>query len=103
MQTINAIEYSDIALFVIDAKVGLTAIDHQIAKWLRNTLSITTPDPKLVNELKELEIKTNLKKAILVANKCENEEVHETDIDAQLKRLGLGNPIYVSAVDGTGF
>ncbi|CAD8125524.1 unnamed protein product [Paramecium sonneborni] len=103
MQTINAIEYSDIALFVVDAKAGLTNIDHQIARWLKKTLSLTTPDPKLVNELKELEIKTNLKKAILVANKCENDAIFETDIDSQLKRMGLGNPIYVSAVDGTGF
>ncbi|CAD8201773.1 unnamed protein product [Paramecium pentaurelia] len=103
MQTINAIEYSDIALFVVDAKAGLTNIDHQIARWLKKTLQLTNPDPKLVNELKELEIKTNLKKAILVANKCENDVIFETDIDSQLKRMGLGNPIYVSAVDGTGF
>lgn len=35
-----------------------------------------------MNELKELELKTKLKKAILVANKCENEAIFETDIDS---------------------
>lgn len=103
IQTLNAIEYANLAMFVVDAKVGLTSIDFQIAKWLKKLVNQKSLDDENIFQLKDLTIKSNVKSAILVANKCENDRTFDTDISTQLKKLGLGDPVYVSAVDGTGF
>ena len=76
-QTKNAVAESDVCLFVIDGRSGLTAADETVAELLRRSG----------------------KPAILVANKCEAQR--SIDI-AESFRLGLGEPVTISAEHGLG-
>jgi GTP-binding protein len=77
-QTEAALAESDVALLVIDAKVGVTALDAHFAAWLRRR---RTP-------------------VILVANKCEGLAAEAFASEAW--GLGLGAPIPISAQNGEG-
>jgi GTP-binding protein len=77
-QTSRAVEAADIALMVIDAKVGLTALDREFARWLRR---LETP-------------------IVLVANKCEGRAAESFMSEAWA--LGLGAPVPISAQNGEG-
>ena len=71
-----AIEESDVILFVVDVKTGITDIDNEVAK-------ILSP---------------HREKVILVANKVDNEK-DELDVYDFLN-LGFGDPFPVAAVHG---
>ncbi|MBU6474349.1 MAG: ribosome biogenesis GTPase Der [Alphaproteobacteria bacterium] len=77
-QTERALERADMALLVIDARAGITAMDRHFADWLR---------------------KQNMPTA-LIANKCES----KTGISGMYEayELGLGEPIAISAEHGQG-
>ena len=77
-QTEAAISDADLVLLVIDARAGVTPLDEHFANWLR-TLSIPV---------------------VLVANKCEGRAAEPGTYEAY--RLGLGDPVPVSAEHGTG-
>jgi len=77
-QTEAAVREADLALMLIDAKSGLTALDRQFATWLRKQ---TTP-------------------VLLVANKCEGLAAESASSEAWA--LGLGPPIPISAQNGEG-
>ena len=77
-QTEAAVSEADAALFLIDAREGLTPLDEEIARWLRTQ---TTP-------------------VVVVANKVEGRAAAAGVLDAY--RLGLGDPIAVSAEHGEG-
>src|SRR5881397_1196878 len=77
-QTEAAVRDADVALFMIDAREGLTPLDEEIGRWLR---AESTP-------------------VILVANKAEG-RASETGIFEGF-RLGLGDPIALSAEHGQG-
>jgi ribosome-associated GTPase EngA len=77
-QTERALEAAEVALFLIDARAGLTPIDAVLAAILRRS---TTP-------------------VILIANKCEGRAGEPGLLDAF--RLGLGEPIPFSAAHGEG-
>src|SRR5690349_5061464 len=77
-QTEAAVAEADAALFLIDAREGVTPLDEEIGRWLRVE---TTP-------------------AIVVANKAEGRAAEAGVLDAY--RLGLGEPIPVSAEHGEG-
>jgi GTP-binding protein len=77
-QTEAAVREADAALFMIDAREGLTPLDEEIARWLRVE---TTP-------------------VVVVANKAEGRAAESGVLDAY--RLGLGEPIAVSAEHGEG-
>jgi GTP-binding protein len=77
-QTEAAVRDADAALFMIDAREGLTPLDEEIGRWLR---AESTP-------------------VILVANKAEG-RASETGIFEGF-RLGLGDPIALSAEHGEG-
>ena len=78
MQTQAAVDHSDIALFLIDARAGVTPLDHEIARWLRGS---DTP-------------------VILVANKAEGKASEAGLMEAY--ELGLGEPVAISAEHATG-
>ena len=78
MQTETAVAKADLALMLIDAKSGLTALDRQFATWLRRQ---STP-------------------VLLVANKCEGLAAESSSSEAWA--LGLGPPIPISAQNGEG-
>jgi GTP-binding protein len=77
-QTGTALEEADLALMLIDAKAGLTALDRHFASWLRR----------------------QDRPVILVANKCEGMAAESFASEAWA--LGLGPPVPVSAQNGEG-
>ncbi|MGC4252050.1 MAG: ribosome biogenesis GTPase Der [Sphingobium sp.] len=78
MQTQAAVESADVALFLIDARAGITPLDEEIARWLRES-----PAP-----------------VVLVANKAEGKAADPGVMEAF--SLGLGEPIPFSAEHGQG-
>ena len=77
-QTEAAVKMADVALFLIDARVGLVPLDEEIARWLRGS---TTP-------------------IVLVANKAEGRAGEAGVLDSL--SLGLGDPVQLSAEHGEG-
>jgi GTPase len=77
-QTEAAVRDADAALFMIDGREGLTPLDEEIARWLR---AETTP-------------------VVIVANKAEGRAGQEGAYEAY--RLGLGDPVAISAEHGEG-
>jgi GTPase len=77
-QTEAAVRDADAALFLIDGREGLTPLDEEIARWLR---AESTP-------------------VVVVANKAEGRAGQEGAYEAY--RLGLGDPITISAEHGEG-
>lgn len=78
-QTEAAIDEADLALFVVDAKMGITPVDETLARLLRK----------------------RGKKVVLVANKSEAKGAESGLLDAF--RLGFGEPCPISAEHGQGF
>jgi GTPase len=77
-QTEAAVRDADAALFLVDARDGLTPLDEEIGRWLRVE---TTP-------------------VIVVANKAEGNAGQSGILDSY--RLGLGEPVAISAEHGEG-
>ncbi|HYI42926.1 MAG TPA: ribosome biogenesis GTPase Der [Sphingomicrobium sp.] len=77
-QTEAAVRGADVALFMIDAREGVTPLDAEIGRWLR---AEDTP-------------------IVLVGNKAESGAARSGLLDAY--SLGLGDPIAVSAEHGEG-
>ena len=77
-QTEAAVGDADAALFMVDARDGITPLDEEIGRWLR---AETTP-------------------VIVIANKAEGNAGESGILDAY--RLGLGEPIAISAEHGEG-
>jgi ribosome-associated GTPase EngA len=77
-QTEAALETADVALFVVDARAGLTPLDQEIGNWLRSS-----PVP-----------------VILLANKAEGRAGEGGLLEAYA--LGLGDPVAISAEHGEG-
>lgn len=77
-QTEAAVAQADAALFMIDARAGVTPLDAEVARWLRGS---DTP-------------------IILLANKAEGRAAESAIFEAF--RLGLGDPIALSAEHGDG-
>src|SRR3954447_11788633 len=77
-QTEAAVRDADAVLFMVDAREGLTPLDEEIGRWLRVE---TTP-------------------VTVVANKAEGRAAESGIFEAF--RLGLGDPIAISAEHGEG-
>ena len=77
-QTEAAVREADVALFMIDAREGVTPLDSEIGRWLR---AGNTP-------------------VVVVANKAESRAGEAGILDAY--RLGLGDPVPLSAEHGEG-
>jgi GTP-binding protein len=77
-QTEAAVRDADAALFLIDAREGVTPLDEEIGRWLR---AETTP-------------------VVVVGNKAESRAGEAGILEAY--RLGFGDPIAISAEHGEG-
>lgn len=77
-QAVAAINEADAIVFVVDARAGVTAGDHEVADLLRRTKKPT----------------------VLAVNKAESPE--RRDMAIEFYELGLGDPIPVSAYHGSG-
>jgi GTPase len=78
--TCEAVKFADAALFMIDASVGVTAVDQDIARWLRGL------GPS--------------KSIVLVANKCDVNSARAGVADSLI--LGFGDPVGISAEHNMG-
>lgn len=78
MQTQAAVNSADVALFLMDARAGVTPLDTEIARWLRGS---DTP-------------------VVLVANKAEGRAADAGLMEAY--ELGFGEPVAISAEHATG-
>ena len=77
-QTLAGLGMADLGLFLFDARIGLTPLDQDVARILHRTK----------------------KPIVLVANKCEG---RQAEIDAaEAWKLGLGEPVPISAEHGDG-
>jgi GTP-binding protein len=77
-QTLAGLEGADLGIFLVDVRSGITPLDEEIASLLRS----------------------QTKPVVLVANKC---EARSGEAEAQAAwRLGLGEPIPISAEHGQG-
>jgi GTP-binding protein len=74
-----AVQSSDVILFIVDAKEGITALDERVTQMLRRSK----------------------KQVILVANKADHGAEKVAALD-ELYRLGFGEPVFVSAEHGNG-
>ncbi len=77
-QVVIAIEECDVILFVVDTMNGLTDLDAQVAQLLRQSK----------------------KPVIVVSNKVDNYDWQYAS--AEFYKLGLGDPMCVSAINGSG-
>src|SRR5438477_3366409 len=73
-----AIEEADVIIFMVDARSGITAADEEVGDLLRRTE----------------------KPVILAANKADNAKLRQDAVE--FYSLGLGEPIEISAIQGTG-
>lgn len=73
-----AIAEAEVIVFLVDAEAGLTSSDYEVAELLRRTQ----------------------KPVLLAVNKADNKQRRETIVE--FYALGLGEPIPVSALHGTG-
>lgn len=77
-QTLLAIEESNVILFLVDARDGLTSADEVIANRLRRTG----------------------KQITLVVNKCDG--LDERTVSSEFYSMGLGNPLVIAAAQNRG-
>jgi len=77
-QSLRAMQEADRVLFLVDTREGCTAIDHFVAQLIRRSG----------------------KPCIVVANKSEGREGF--DASADFHQLGLGEPLAISATNGSG-
>ncbi|MBB5203739.1 GTP-binding protein [Inhella inkyongensis] len=77
-QTRQAVAEADAVIFVVDVRAGLSAQDHDIARYLR----------------------TSGKKVLLAVNKAEG--MRESPLLAEFYELGIGEPIPISSAHGQG-
>jgi GTP-binding protein len=77
-QATSAIDEADVIVFVVDAKAGVTAGDHEVAELLRRADKPT----------------------VLAANKADSLERRDNAVE--FFELGLGEPIAISAYHGSG-
>src|SRR5947199_6186260 len=73
-----AIEEADVIVFMVDARSGITAADEEVADLLRRTR----------------------KPVILAANKADNAARRQDAVE--FYSLGLGEPVTISSIQGTG-
>jgi GTP-binding protein len=77
-QTEVSVKGAQVALFVVDARAGITPLDEEIARWLR----------------------TENAEVVLVANKAEGRASENGLLEAY--SLGFGDPVAISAEHGEG-
>jgi GTP-binding protein len=78
VQAREAVEQADVVLFVVDAQQGITPGDEEVAQILREAK----------------------KPVLLIANKID--DPRQDSLALELHRLGIGDPIPLSALHGTG-
>lgn len=111
-QVTMAIKRADLILFMVDSKVGLTALDNQFASWLRKAMG------KIIKEEKQKHLQNNnnstddsskssgsrKREIVCLLNKTEGATMSARVLDSVSDALGLGfgEPLLISAAQGDG-
>lgn len=100
-QVKQAVEASDVVIFMLDAKAGITALDGHFVKWIRRVFGEKSKVAKRDTTSPSIPNNTEL---ILVANKTEGAHLSDRVLDtvAEALELGMGEPILLSAAHGEG-
>lgn len=107
-QVQTALTQADVVIFMLDARVGVTALDEHFAKWIRKTLGQIQKVESGKMESSKRSMKTALnnyhlpKELIVIANKAEGALFSDKLLDcvSDALKLGLGEPIPLSASHG---
>lgn len=83
-----AVVDADVVLFMLDARAGITPMDKHYASWIRRYIGKQDIDPDI----------------LLVANKTEGANLSDVVLESvsESMRLGLGEPVLLSASHGDG-
>lgn len=99
-----AMNESDVVLFMLDSRAGVTALDLHFARWIRKITDVKLPKKKTAPlRTQQSETQAPLKKEVVIlANKSEGAHMSDTVMDtvAEACRLGFGEPILISASHG---
>eukprot|EP00924_Labyrinthula_sp_SR-Ha-C_P003976 maker-scaffold_3-snap-gene-10.48-mRNA-1 protein AED:0.01 eAED:0.01 QI:87/1/1/1/1/1/3/48/577 len=91
-QTKNSIEASDLTLFMLDGKEGLTADDTHFGQFIRRSCQLKKhEDEKIENRVR------------LVINKVDHQTQFHEQLFYECLRLGFGKPIFISAAQKAGY
>ena len=94
-QVEEALRDTDVVLFMLDARAGITALDSHFAKWLRSK----------AGQMDSLRGEGQLgSKVFTLANKSEGTHLSDVVLDSvsESARLGFGVPVPISASHGEG-
>jgi len=99
-QVEKALVEADVVLFMLDARAGITALDQHFAKWLRRRMGLIDG----AGGGGSGERATRKKEVSVVANRTEGALDSNNVLDAlsEAPRLGLGEPVAISASHGDG-
>jgi GTP-binding protein len=101
-QVEKAVFQSDIILFLVDGRAGVTPVDEKFAQWIRKNLFSPSKSKGLDSSTSSIERK--MPKVILALNKTEGARLSDAVIEsiAESCRLGFGEPLMISATHGEG-
>lgn len=97
-----AIVTSDVILFIVDSKEGITSLDKHFANWIRRRTQLQSTSTN--NKLDGSVTPTLKREVILLANKTEGAHLSDRVLDtiSDALMLGLGEPHLISASHGDG-
>ena len=93
-----AIQESDLILFILDIKEGLLPQDKGIASLIRKS----NPEPRRVQGYHAPHVVHGKKPVILVLNKADGPRERRAGVDTEILKLGMDQPFFVSAINGSG-
>jgi GTP-binding protein len=104
-QVEKAVFQSDIILFLVDGRAGVTPVDEKFAQWIRKNLFSPSKSKGLdSSSSSSFSIERKMPKVILALNKTEGARLSDAVIEAIAEscRLGFGEPLMISATHGEG-
>ncbi len=93
-----AVEEADVVVFVVDARDGITAADHDVADTLRTLAHPATPGTQ--TDRYSAGVRSGGRPILVAVNKADNEARREAALE--FYELGLDEPYPISALHGTG-
>lgn len=97
-QVQRALKFADVILFMVDAKEGINSLDEHFSKWLRKSVG------KIDEQIDAGDSYVRKREILVLANKTEGAHLSNRVLDSlsDALRLGLGDPIPISAAHGDG-
>ena len=99
----QSLHSSDLILFMMDAKAGVTASDVEYANWLRKSLGKLEKNDSSSSSSIEPTLKRR-REIVLVLNKTEGAHLSDAVVEcmSEAAAMGLGEPLLISSGHGDG-